>query len=66
LLLRDRRQLAKNLARQFSVYATGKGYRFSDRAVIDRIVAHAAQADYSVRRLIEGVVLSPLFRLQEK
>jgi len=61
LLLEDKKQLARNLARQLAVYATGKGYRFSDRGVIDSIVAKAKPADYGVRSLIEGVVLSPLF-----
>jgi len=61
LLLEDEAALARNLVRQFAVYATGHGYRFSDRAEIEAIVAAAAESNYSVRSLIEGVVLSRLF-----
>jgi hypothetical protein len=60
LLLKDEEQLAYNFARQLAVYATGKGYRFSDRQTINSIVAKS-QSDAGVRRLIEAVVLSPLF-----
>src|SRR5438046_5721566 len=38
LLLGDERQLALNLARQLTVYATGAAVRFSDRARIEQIV----------------------------
>lgn len=65
LLLEDKAQLAENLARQLSVYATGKGYRFSDRPMIRSMVAEAKPNDYGVRSLIELVVLSPLFTQQD-
>jgi len=61
LLLEDQEQLARNLARQLSIYATGRGYRFSDREAIDAIVADSRSSQYGIRRVIEAVVLSPLF-----
>ncbi len=61
LLLADERSLARNLARQLLIYATGKGYRFSDRAAIDEIVRETADSGHGVRSLIEAVVTSPLF-----
>jgi len=61
LLLDNKRQLAQNLARQLTIYATGRGHRFADREAIDAIVAQAKSADYGVRTLVENVVLSPLF-----
>lgn len=61
LLLQDREALARNMARQFTIYATGKGYRFSDRPQIDAIVDHAKDSNYGMRTLIESVVQSPLF-----
>ena len=60
-LLRDREALARNVARQFAIYATGKGYRFSDRDQINAIVQRTANAGYGFRSLLEQVVLSPLF-----
>ncbi len=62
LLHEDPELLAKNLARQLTIYATGKGYRFTDRKVIDDIVAQTKDSDYGVRSLIDAVVLSPIFR----
>ena len=61
LLLADEEALAQNLARQLMIYATGKGYRFSDRKVIEQIVAQTAESNHGVRSLIEAVVTSPLF-----
>jgi hypothetical protein len=61
LLLKDERRLARNLARQLTVYATGRGYRFSDRETIESVVAHAEDSGYGIRSLIDSVILSPLF-----
>lgn len=65
LLLKDERRLARNLARQLTIYATGRGYRFSDRETIDAIVSHTEETGYGVRALIDSVVLSPLFQPSE-
>jgi hypothetical protein len=62
LLLQDEVTLAKNITRQLLVYATGSPIRFSDRAEIDRIVAHAADSHYGLRTLVHQVVQSDLFR----
>ncbi|MEM7012031.1 MAG: DUF1592 domain-containing protein [Verrucomicrobiota bacterium] len=64
LLLADKKALARNLARQLTIYATGKGYRFSDRPVIEQIVDNAENSDFGVRSLIEAVVTSALFTEQ--
>ncbi|WP_231756321.1 DUF1592 domain-containing protein [Lignipirellula cremea] len=61
LLLADREKLAGNLARQLAIYATGKGYRFSDREVLEAIVAQARNENFGVRSLVDRVVLSRLF-----
>jgi hypothetical protein len=64
LLLADERQLARNLTRQLSIYATGAPVRFSDREAIEQILDHAEASHYGVRAVIEELVQSELF--QEK
>jgi hypothetical protein len=61
MLLENEKQIARNLARQFIVYATGAPARFSDRAVIERILQHASAKNYGVRTLVHEVVQSELF-----
>ncbi len=62
LLLADEAQIARNLTRQMSVFATGARVRFSDRAKIDQIVQSAAASQYGVKNLIHELVQSDLFR----
>ncbi|MEO6246189.1 MAG: DUF1585 domain-containing protein, partial [Opitutaceae bacterium] len=62
-LLLDREiDVARNLAKQLMIYATGAPVRFSDRAEIDRIVSATAAKDHGVRALVHGIVQSELFR----
>jgi hypothetical protein len=53
--------LARNLARQLTVYATGAPVSFGDRAEIERIVERTRARRYGLRSLIHEVVQSPLF-----
>src|SRR6266571_2996925 len=62
LLLSDERQLARNLAKQLTVYATGAPIRFADREPIERILERAGSSHYGVRSLVHEVVQSELFR----
>jgi hypothetical protein len=62
LLLKDEPQIARSLARQLLVYATGAPERFSDRAAIERIVQAAKARDYGVRTIVHEIVQSELFR----
>jgi hypothetical protein len=62
LLLQDEDALARNMARQLLVYATGAGIRFSDREAIDAIVAKAKPTHYGLRSLVHEVVASELFQ----
>src|SRR6185295_4466155 len=52
LLLSDEQQLARNLVQQLTVYATGSPIRFSDRPVIDRMLARTRANDYGARSLV--------------
>jgi hypothetical protein len=56
------RGLARNLLRQFVVYATGTPVRFADRAEVERILDSCAGDGYRVRDLLYGLVESPVFR----
>jgi hypothetical protein len=62
LLATDRDALLTNLARQFSVYGTGRAVSFGDRERIAAIVTDASKRGGGVRTLIHGVVQSQLFQ----
>jgi hypothetical protein len=53
--------LARNLARQLMVYATGAPIRFADRPEIEALIQRTAASQYGLRSLIHEVVESPLF-----
>lgn len=61
LLLRDKRQLARNILGQLTTYATGTPVRFSDRPVIERILDDCAAQGFRVRDLLVHFVKSPIF-----
>ena len=61
LLLADETQIARNVARQLTVYATGAPIRFADRPAIEQILQGAAAQHYGVRSLVQQIVQSPLF-----
>jgi len=61
LLLANEEQIARNLVRQLSVFATGAAVRFADRQQIELILARARPSDYGVRNLIHELVQSDLF-----
>ena len=64
LLLDDEKQLARNLARQLAVYATGAPVRFSDRPQIEQVLDRAGSGHYGVRSLIQELVQSELFLMK--
>jgi hypothetical protein len=61
LLRREDVALARNLAKQFVVYATGAPVRFSDRPQIERILQNLQAHNYGVRSIIHEIVQSDLF-----
>ena len=62
LILKDEAQIARNLARQLTVFSTGAPVRFSDREHIEEIVRSTKAQDYGLRGIIHGIVQSDLFR----
>ena len=61
LLLTDEDAIARSLAQQLLVYATGSGIRFSDRDDVDAIVKKTKPSQHGLRSLIKEIVLSDLF-----
>jgi hypothetical protein len=62
LLLTDERLIARNLAKQLTIYATGAPVGFSDRAKVEQVLDRASSTHYGVRTLVRELVQSDLFR----
>ncbi len=62
LLAADKDALLTNLAKQFAVYATGRGVSFADRDEIAAVVATTNKNGGGVRTLISELVNSRLFQ----
>ncbi|MCC6234416.1 MAG: DUF1592 domain-containing protein [Verrucomicrobiales bacterium] len=62
LLAAEDRVLARNLARQLTVYATGAPIGFGDRRELEALLDRAASSHYGVRTLIQELVRSDLFQ----
>jgi len=62
LVVKDERNLARNVASQLVTFATGSPVVFAERAELDRILAGAARSEFGVRSLIHEVVQSNLFQ----
>jgi len=62
LLVQDEVIIARNLARQLTVFATGAPVRFSDREEIEKILAAARPNQYGARSIVHAIVQSELFR----
>lgn len=61
LLLKDPRDLARNLVGQWVIYATGAPVSFADRAEVEKVLDKAAGSGYGIRTLLHEFVQSPLF-----
>jgi hypothetical protein len=62
LLLGDDVPIARNLASQLIVYATGAPVRFSDRPAVEQILERTRGDAYGTRSLIHAIVQSDLFK----
>ena len=61
LLASQPEKIAKGLVSHLLVYGTGGELSFSDRRIVDQIVANAQNSEYGFRSLLKSVVASPLF-----
>jgi hypothetical protein len=62
LLMSDEVSVARNLARQLVVFATGAPVRYTDRGELEQILKRASARQYGVRTLVEEIVHSELFQ----
>lgn len=62
LLLRDKDQIARNLAGKLIVYSTGATLQFADREAVEEIVRKTKADNYGFRTLLHSVVQSRVFR----
>lgn len=62
MLVQDEVPIARNLARQLTVYVTGAPVRFSDREEMEKILDAAKASRYGARSLVHAIVQSELFR----
>ncbi len=61
LLLKDERQVARNMVTQFVAYSTGAPAGFGDRAEVERILDAAGRDRYGLRSIVQEIVQSDLF-----
>ncbi|MGE3809294.1 MAG: DUF1588 domain-containing protein, partial [Gemmataceae bacterium] len=61
LLLEDKDQLARNLAKKLIIYSTGADLQFADREVVEQLVARSRAGGYGFRTLLHEVVQSRPF-----
>jgi len=61
IIAADATHLLRNLAQQFTVYATGRSGRFSERAAIQEIVRRTQSQGGGIRTLVHELIHSPLF-----
>jgi mono/diheme cytochrome c family protein len=61
LLLADKGQLARNIARKLLIYATGADIQFADREVVEQLVVKCRAQNYGFRSFIHEVVQSRVF-----
>ena len=62
MLAGDEEPIARNLARQLTIFATGAPVRFSDREEVEKILGAAKSKRYGVRSLVHAIVQSELFQ----
>ncbi|MGE0133172.1 MAG: DUF1592 domain-containing protein [Blastocatellales bacterium] len=62
LLLKDERQIARNLTNQLIVFATGAPVQFSDRPKVEAFLDRTAAKGYGVKSLVQAIIESDLFR----
>jgi hypothetical protein len=64
LLANDLDQVARHMASQLLVYATGAEIEFADRDAVESILTTLDDRGYPMRAMIHQVVTSDLFRSQ--
>jgi hypothetical protein len=65
ILLKEKRQIVRNLSERMLTYALGRGVEHEDRCTVDEISAATARNGYRFSALIASVVRSEPFRKQK-
>jgi len=60
-ILKDERQIARNIASQLITYSTGAPVSFGDRAALESILNAAGKDRYGLRTIVHQIVQSELF-----
>lgn len=63
LLAADARPLLKNVAQQWTIYATGRDVAFSDREMLEQVLSATERQGGGLRTLLLELIDSPLFRM---
>ncbi len=61
LLLKNQRQIARNVVTQFIAYGTGAPVTFGDRMEVERILNAAERDGYGMRTILHEIIQSELF-----
>lgn len=61
ILLKDERQLARNLMGRLITFGTGAGVSYADREAVECLLDETVNKDYGVRTMIHALVRSELF-----
>jgi hypothetical protein len=62
MLLSEEATIARNVAKQLMIYATGAPIGFSDRQEIEAILARTRSSNYGVRSIVHEIVQGKLFQ----
>ncbi len=63
-IVADERAIARNLVKQFILYATGATVSFSERQQIEEILDSCQKSEYGIKSIIHAVVQSDLFKIK--
>jgi mono/diheme cytochrome c family protein len=64
VLLKQKKQVVRNLSERMLTYALGRGTDHKDRCVVDEIAANVTKADFRFSALVTTIVKSEPFRKQ--
>ena len=62
ILLKNPRQIARNILSQWITYATGAPVSFADRKEVESMLDQCMRENYGLKSLLHALVQSPLFR----
>ncbi|MFN6127343.1 MAG: DUF1592 domain-containing protein [Planctomycetota bacterium] len=61
ILAQREKAIARNFTQRLLTYALGRGLQRADRCDVDKILEHSQAQEYTMRSIVEGIVLSDPF-----